>query len=331
MNAVKLRNGDLMPKLGLGTSKDDPIKIKAAVLEALKIGYRMIDTAFVYGNESNIGEALNIAFREGIVTREELFIVTKLPMIGHEKRKVTKYLKEGLLALQLSYVDLYLVHFPTPVKTSKCDMWTAEHGSFFSDLTIFELDEKDHLETWEGMEECVNLRLAKSIGLSNFNSKQIQNILDNCNIKPANLQAECHLYLQQEKLFNYCQEHGITFTAFAPLASPSYGGFIKKVLNIDVPKFPVIFEDETVVKLGQKYSKTPAQIALRWLLQRGICSVPKSTSTQRLRENFEIFNFSINDEEMAQLTILNRNHRQFDLSEFSFMMSHPQYPYKDEF
>lgn len=319
-NSVKLLSGANMPLLGFGTFLCEKEVTKASVLKALEVGYRHIDTAYVYQNEDHIGEALTEAFEKKIVKREDLFITTKLPSNGHAKDKVQYFLKKSLSKLQLSYVDLYLVHVPLAFKHITDDDPMNQGNDFDNETT--------HMDTWRAMEECMDAGLTKSIGLSNFNSKQIQSVFDQARIKPSNLQVECHINFQQEKLFNFCKNLGITFTAYAPFANPAV---LDKRFTKDVTVQPKVLENPVLIEIGKKYGKTTAQVALRWLTQRGMITIPKSQTPSRIEANFQIFDFILTEEEMKKIKGEDRNLRGFLFNFYPSLLEHPNFPFHEEF
>uniref|UniRef100_A0A182UKT6 NADP-dependent oxidoreductase domain-containing protein n=1 Tax=Anopheles melas TaxID=34690 RepID=A0A182UKT6_9DIPT len=170
------------------------------------------------------------------------------------------------------------------------------------------------------MEAIADAGLARSIGLSNFNQRQIQRVLDNCRIKPANLQIENHIYLQQTGLVKFCKANGITVTAYSPLGSKG----IEKLLNREVPD---LLDNPVVKEIAQRQDRTPAQVLLRHLLQRGIATIPKSTNVDRLRQNIALFDFELTDADMAVLNGLDQNVRICDFAFFPGITKHPEFPF----
>ncbi|XP_076318502.1 1,5-anhydro-D-fructose reductase-like isoform X2 [Tachypleus tridentatus] len=311
-------------------------ELEAAVETAIEYGYRHIDTAWAYTNEKDIGNALKRVFDAGKLKREDIFVVSKLPNGGHHRDKVLHYLQESLDDLQLSYVDLYLVHFPLSVVPTDGDAsFPRKDGKPVIDY------EADLVDTWKGMEDAVDAGMTKAIGLSNFNSEQIKRIYENARIKPANLQSkrvtsfphfmllpiftvECHAYFPQFKLFELCKELKITFTAYGPLGNPSLSRFLKETEGIDAV-LPNLLKDTSIQAIAERNQKTPAQILLRWLIQRRIIVIPKSSKPIRIKENFEIFDFNLSEEEVNQINALDKNIRLF---KYDGMEDHPNFPFK---
>jgi diketogulonate reductase-like aldo/keto reductase len=316
---LTLATGCKMPIIGLGTWQSKPEEVKQAVLTAIDVGYRLIDTAYVYGNEEVIGEALQEAFKTNKVKREELFITTKLHGQYMHKEDVMPMLKKQLGLLKLTYVDLYLIHTPLPLKKVEGTLFPMEDGHVIPDTV-------EHTETWQGMEECYKAGLTKHIGLSNFNKKHIEKLCATATVKPHNLQSECHAYWPQFELQEVCKRHGISFTAYGPIGSPGLANFSFSGSNTTVLAKPkVLLEEELVLKLAQKYHKTPAQILLRWLIQRDCCVIPKSVNPERIKENFNVFDFKLDEADCKCLcsfppkklfdTPIFKKHPQFDASE----------------
>lgn len=208
-----LPSGFKIPSVGLGTWRAPNEEIEKALNSALEIGYRHIDTAPVYMNEKAIGNVLKQWLSTGRLKRDELFVCTKLPPFGNRASTVEKYLRNSLDDLQLDYVDLYLIHTPFTVPETDGPFQADDDGNCVLDIA------PKHVDTWRKMEEMVDLGLAKSIGLSNFNQSQIQRLLDNCRIQPANLQVEVHAYFQQYDLVEFCHRNNIVVTAYSPLGS----------------------------------------------------------------------------------------------------------------
>ncbi|XP_062535919.1 1,5-anhydro-D-fructose reductase [Armigeres subalbatus] len=310
---ITFENGTKMPALGFGTWRASDEEVEKALNEALEAGYRHIDTAPVYLNEKTIGKVLKQWIDAGKVTRDELFIVTKLPPHGIRASSVEKFLKKSLNDLQLEYVDLYHVHVPFTLPEVN-GPFLVENGLIVLETTT------DHVALWKAMEAVYEAGLARNIGLSNFNQRQIQRILDNCQIKPANLQIENHIYLQQPELVKFAKANGITVTAYSPLGSKG----IEKLLGREVPD---LLDNPVVKEIAEKLGKTPAQVLLRHLLQRGISTIPKSTNPKRLRDNIDLFTFDIEDSDMVRLNELDQNIRICDFGFFPGVTKHPEFPF----
>jgi len=247
---VKLSSGFDMPIFGLGTWQSSPGAVGKAVEAAIDAGYNHIDCAHIYGNEAEVGAALKAKFGSNAITREQLFVTSKLWNSFHSPELVEPALRKTLEALGLEYLDLYLIHWPTGfANTGNLNNPRDEDGKFMYNRV-------DHQETWKAMEKCVELGLVRSIGLSNFNSKQVQHVLDGCTIKPAVNQIECHPYLNQAKLIAFCRERDIAITAYSPLGSPQR--------PMAKPDDPSLLQDPRLMPVAAKNNKSVAQLLIRY-------------------------------------------------------------------
>lgn len=317
---VKLATGADMPIIGLGTWQSTPEEVILAVETAIDCGYRHIDTAFAYRNEESIGKAIRGKIAAGVIKREDIFVVTKLHVQYHGRQGVKEGIEKSLTALGLDYVDLYLVHGPVAFKRTNDDqLFPVEDGK---PATL----EIDHLDTWKGMEDAFKAGKAKAIGLSNFNHRQIQRIYDHAEIKPHNLQVECHAHFPQFKLHDFCKKLNITFCAYAPLGSPNRKSNLPGVPDANRNDGPMF--DDRIKAIAEKHGKTPAQVALRYLTQREIIVIPKSITPERIRANFDIFNFKLSDDEMKTMNNLGIDSRTFDVP---FLKGHKEYPFGEEY
>lgn len=298
-----LPTGGHMPVVGLGTWKSPGDQAGQAVEYALaEAGYCHIDCAAIYRNQEEIGGAFKKIFSGNTRKREDVFITSKLWNTDHAKDRVRKACESTLADLNLEYLDLYLMHWgiaipPTDAPpTNPAGKWTEQH-----DANGFLITEKVSIrETWEAMEELVQIGLVKAIGVANFTAPMLIDLLSYANIKPAVNQIELHPYLQQQELVDFCKYQNITVTAYSPLGSPG---------NYKERGFPVLLEDETITKLAQSHNKTPAQILIRWAIQRGTVVIPKSITPEKIKENFNVFNFELTQNDMADIAKLNRNLR----------------------
>jgi len=311
---LKMNNGKEIPMFGLGTWKSAAGEVNKTVQDAIDVGYRHIDCALAYSNEHEVGAAIETKIKQGIVKREDLFVTSKLWNTHHRSDLVIQGCKQSLKDLKLDYLDLYLVHWPMAFKEDGDLFPRNENGDIiFSDV--------DYLDTWKEMEKLVSLGLVKTIGLSNFNSQQIQRVLDNCTIKPAMLQVETHPYWNQTKLVDFCKSKGIAVTAYSPFGSPDRP-WAK-------PEDPKLLDDIKLGELAKKYGKSPAQLVLRWLIQRGIVTIPKTVNKNRLAENLNIFDFTLSDEDMTYLYTFTRPEGR--ALHLSWNNQHKYFPFHIEF
>jgi len=298
-SVLKLYNGCTIPQVGLGTWKSKPGQVEAAVYHAIKSGYRHIDCARVYGNEAEVGNGLARAIKEGIVKRKELWVTSKLWNNFHHEEHVMEGLNQTLKDLQLEYLDLFLIHWPTAFK---CDTQNLFPKDIHGNMLYPEDDEKgpiNFLRTWPVMKKAVDEKKIRNIGLSNFNSKQIKAVMDLNLVKPAMLQVECHPYCIQENLRKFCTENEILFTGYSPLGSPD-----RPWANADDPS---LLDDPKLAEIGKKYNKTSAQVLIRWQIDHGLCVIPKSVTPSRIEENFNVLDFKLSEEDMKTIDSFNRN------------------------
>lgn len=311
---IKFNNGQEFPVFGLGTWKSKPGEVTQAVKDAIDIGYRHIDGAHIYGNESEVGEAIAAKIADGTVKREELYITSKLWNTMHRPDLVEPALKTTLKHLGLQYLDLYLIHWPFALKEEgELFPVDAKGKTAFSDV--------DYLDTWKALEPLVKKGLVKSIGISNFNKKQTERLLANATIPPATNQIEVHPYLNQKKLIEYSQSKGIVITAYSPLGSPDRP-WAK-------PGDPQLLEDPKIIEIAKTYKKSPAQVVIRYAIQRNLIVIPKSVNKGRIQQNFDIWDFELSAQDIAHLDSFDCNGR---ICPYDEAYDHKDHPFiRDEY
>ncbi|KAG8460484.1 hypothetical protein KFE25_013134 [Diacronema lutheri] len=292
-----------MPMVGLGVWKAPSDVTAQVVYDAVKLGYRHLDCACDYGNEPAVGAALKRLFDEGVCTREELWITSKLWNTYHAREHVLPACQRTLDDLGLDYLDLYLIHFPIALKFVPFEERYPPEWTDNGNSGVMRFADVPYRETWEAMEELHAAGKAKHIGVSNLNVQSLVDLLRYAKVRPACNQIENHLYLQQGKLATFCHDHAMAVVGFSPLGAASYVGMGLASADEDALK------DPTVVRIAAAKGKTTAQVLLRLQLQRGIAVVPKSQSAARLRENLDLGGFELDGGEVKQLLALDRNRR----------------------
>lgn len=258
----KLRSNYEIPVLGLGTWELLGEKCRKAVIKALELGYKHIDTAEIYGNESEIGEAIR-GFSRG-----DIFITSKVMPDNLHYNNVLKSCEKTLRRLKTNYLDLYLIHWPNPNIPLK--------------------------ETFRAMKRLHEEGKVRSIGVSNFNINLLEKSLEEEELPITVNQVEFHPYLYQKELLRFCKGHGIIFTAYSPLARGE------------------IINNKIIQELGEKYKKTPAQISLRWVLQKETVVIPKASSEEHLKENMQIFGWEISEKDVEKIDSIGTRMRYVD-------------------
>ncbi|KAJ5278784.1 hypothetical protein N7478_004156 [Penicillium angulare] len=300
---VKLSSGYEMPLVGFGLWKVNNDTCADQVYNAIKAGYRLFDGACDYGNEVECGQGVARAIKDGLVKREELFIVSKLWNSFHDGDKVEPICRKQLADWGVDYFDLYIVHFPISLKYLDPSVryppsWTTADGKV-------ELGKASIQETWTAMESLVDLKLARSIGVSNFSTQLLMDLLRYARIRPSTLQVEHHPYLTQTRLVDYAQGEGIAVTGYS-----SFGPLSFLELNLkDAQDVGPLFEHDVIKGIADKYSRTPAQVLLRWATQRKVAVIPKSNSPTRLAQNLQVTDFDLEAGELEAISALDKGLR----------------------
>ncbi|XP_030506996.2 non-functional NADPH-dependent codeinone reductase 2-like [Cannabis sativa] len=281
---VNSSNNISMPVIGFGTATFPFVRsetTKEAIVEAIKLGYRHFDTAAVYQTEQPLGDAISEAISLGLIkSRAQLFVTSKLWCTQSHHHLVLPAITKTLKNLRLEYLDWYLIHWPIAMKPGE-----------YLDFKKEDLVGMDFKCVWESMEECQNLGLTKSIGVSNFSSKKLQTLLATAKIPPALNQVEMNPVWQQKKLRKFCQENGILITAYSPLGGNKEGTWrTNRVMDSDVLK-----------QIANSKGKTIAQICLRWLYEQGVSFVVKSFNKERMKQNIDILDWSLSSEELEMI------------------------------
>jgi D-xylose reductase len=312
MNQVINVTGKSMPTVGLGLWKIDPGAVADAVYQAIKVGYRHLDSAADYGNEKEVGEGIALAITDGLCSRDELWVTSKLWNTYHRREHVEAACRKSLEDLGLDYFDLYLVHFP--IALSYVDFNDRYPPEWIFDPEAenpgMRLDAVPLSETWGAMEKLVEVGLCRQIGICNYSTSLVHDLMSYARIKPAMLQVESHPYHTQEALLRTAQQYGIAVTAFSPLGALSYVSLDMATVNDSVLTEPV------VMAAAQRIGATAAQVVLRWGIQRGTAVVPKTSNPQRLVENLHLSELSLNEDEMTAISTLNQNRRFNDPGHF---------------
>ncbi|KAM5172354.1 aldo-keto reductase family 1 member C3-like [Mantella aurantiaca] len=316
---VLLNDGHKMPVVGFGTYAPQEVSKSLAeegVKVALEVGYRHIDCALIYGNEVEVGRAIREKIADGTVNRKDVFYTTKLWSTFHVPDQVRPAIEKSLKDLQLDYIDLYIIHNPIELKPGNDLFPTDEKGKLIYHNT-------DIRDTWKALEACKDAGLVRSIGVSNFNRRQIELILNmpGLKYKPVCNQVECHIYLNQSKLLEFLKSHDIVLVGYSVLGSSRDEKWIDQ-------KSPVLLEDSVLKEIAEKLGRTTAQVAMRYLLQRGIVVLAKSYTPARIKQNLQIFDFQLNEEDMKVLEGLNKNMRYIQTLQW---VDHPKYPFHDEY
>ena len=321
-DVIEIAGAQKLPAVGLGLWKVDGGAAPDLVRQAVRAGYRHLDSACDYGNEAQVGEGIAAALRDGDCKREDLWVTSKLWNTYHHPRHVRAAIERSLRDLRLDYLDLYLIHFPiaqefVPFEERYPPGWLFDPSQPQLGMKTQKVPLAD---TWGAMEELVQSGLARNIGVCNYGVSLLRDLLSYCRIRPAVLQVELHPYLTQEKLLRFCKEEKIAVTAFSPLGALSYVPISMAEAN------ETVLTQQPVREAAERHGRTPAQIVLRWGVQRGTAVIPKTSRVERLRENLAIFDFELSSDEMDAISSLNRNRRFNDPGDFCEKAFHTFFP-----
>lgn len=307
-DTLELRSGFRLPVVGLGMWKVPNDACASLVQDAVLAGYRHFDCACDYGNEKEVGDGLYQVLAQGVCRREELWVTSKLWNTYHRREHVELACKRSLADLQLDYLDLYLIHFPIAQRFVPFEQ-RYPPGWFFDPASPeprMELERIPLAETWAALENLQQQGLVRHIGVCNMGTAMLRDLMNYANEPPAVLQVESHPYLTQDKLLRFCRESDIAYTAFSPFGALSY-----HELGM-ADSSDSLLEHPTVRSIADAHGKSPAQVLLRWGAQRGTSVIPKTSRPERLRENIDIFDFALTDEQMKSIGGLDQNRRYND-------------------
>lgn len=294
MKQIILPNEVTMPTLGLGTWKAQGQNLVKSLLEAIKMGYRHIDTAMIYNNEVEVGQAIAMAINMDLCNREDLFVTSKLWNDRHQPEEVLPALEASLDRLKLDYLDLYLIHWPIAFKSGVVLPESSED--------YLPLSQAPLVDTWRAMQQAQKTGLTRAIGVSNFTVRHLE-LLKECDNMPAINQVEMHPLLTQNTLRAYCHKHGIALTAYAPLGSTDRASAMK---SSDEPN---LFEVEGIRAMAQKYNCTPAQLLIAYHISRGDSVIPKAVQIPHLSDNLQASDIRLSDQDIDVISALNKDYR----------------------
>jgi alcohol dehydrogenase (NADP+) len=289
---LTLRDGRLMPAVGLGTWRADPAAVAAAVRSALRLGVRHIDCAAIYGNEAEVGSALAQACADGVVNREAVWVTSKLWNDSHAPDRVRSALERTLRDLRLDHLDLYLIHWPV---AHRAGVALPSRG-----IDQLSLEQMPLADTWAAMEALVEAGLVRSIGVSNCSVAKLSGLAAAARIPPAVNQVERHPWLQQQDLLEHCRATGTVLTAYAPLGSGA---------TVDGTG---LLQDPAITAIARRHGATAAQVLLAWGLACGTAVIPKSVHPDRIAENLASVSLQLDPGDMASIAALERHHRFID-------------------
>ena len=308
---LDLNDGRKIPILGLGCMENVNEKslVRDSVYEAIKQGYRHFDTAYLYRTEQLVGEGINKAIAEGLVTREEIFVTTKVWLFNLKRDDLIAQAKESNNNLGLGYIDLLLIHgafaVNKPVHAAPINPTNALTRKADGSVDVA-LDVDIIKESWPAMEEVVRLGIVKSIGVSNWHVPMLEQVCASASIKPAVNQIECNPFFQQKEIVECCKKNGIIVTAYSP-----FGGAPLSGAESNKEKNRPLWSDPTITAISEKHGKSVSQILLKFHVARNVTAIPKTIKKERLIENANIFDFELDEEDTKKLNALDSGRSSF--------------------
>jgi alcohol dehydrogenase (NADP+) len=293
--SVKLSNGRDMPLFGLGTWQSGKDEVRVAVTAALEAGYKAIDGAAGYGNETEVGAALTDCIARGVCTREEVFLTSKLWAASAWPDTAMAAIDKTLADLNVTYIDLFLVHWPYVIAKGSPFPAPEDQRKGY--------DPEHYLAVWRVLEQAVDAGKIRAIGTSNMSALKLSQLLMGCRIRPAVNQVESHPFCAQTRLIEWCAKRGIVTTAFSPLGSPA------RPARLVSEGDPTPLFHETVLAIAARLGKSAAQVLIKWQLQRGVVVIPKSVTPARIVDNAKLADFELTADDMAAIGKLDANHR----------------------